>query len=176
MVTIISKVYFWRFWFGEMMYIHHIHHTFPPPNVLTTVYSRHANTRCGKCCTRECTSYVHTDIPQVAYVFHINMQTPKTSLVWPDPFLHRALLIRDDKCPRKKGLVQFIGLTGTETTVVVGGVNWWHMILSTSTLLELLYEVMDSVKDNCGLCGLATNRPSSLSNKSHSTAKITDLL
>ena len=37
------------------------------------------------------------------------------SLVYPDPFSCKVLSIRDDKCPREECLVQFIGLTGTNT-------------------------------------------------------------
>ena len=42
-----------------------------------------------------------------------------------------------------------------KTTVVVGVLI--AVVLSASTLLELLHEVMDFVEDKCGLCGLVTN-------------------
>ena len=37
------------------------------------------------------------------------------SFAWPDPFLHRALSIRDDKHPCEKGLVRFKALTRSRT-------------------------------------------------------------
>ena len=45
------------------------------------------------------------------------------SLAWPDPFLHRALSIRDDKCLCEKGLVQFTALTCSRTSA------WWFCVL-----------------------------------------------
>ena len=42
-----------------------------------------------------------------------------SNLAWPHPLLCKALSIRDDEHLHEKGLVLFVGLTGTVTPIMV---------------------------------------------------------